>query len=119
MSHPGDGQGVAEAKTAATKNWECIQQAQQLAAACDFAQAEELFLQAGEIDAAIMMYKERHDFGAVIRLVSTYRTPWLLKTHLALARQLKSEGNDPLAEHHYVEAQKLEVWRRSHVARCS
>jgi len=104
MPHTGDEKEVAEAKAAAT-----IQQAQQLAAACDFAQAEQLFLQVGEIDAAISMYKKCHDFSAVIRLVSQYRIKWLLETHLALARQLESEGDNALAEHHYSEAHKLEV----------
>jgi len=81
----------------------CVRQAQQHAAACDFAQAEQLLLQIGEIDNAIMMYQKCRDFNAVIRLVSQYRPNWLLKMHLAIAKQLEGEGDYPRAEHHYVE----------------
>ena len=114
MSHTDEEKRVAEAKAAQengaplTKEYKitCIRQAQQLAAACDFAKAEDLFCQVGEIDNAIMMYKKCRDYNAVIRLVSKHRPQWLLKMHLSLGQQLESEGDYARAETHYVEAKE-------------
>ena len=81
--------------------------AHRLAALQGYAQVEQFLLQVGEIDDAIIMYKNCRDFSSVVRLVSEHRKDLLLKTHLEIGEQLKSEGDHSLAEYHYVKAAEM------------
>lgn len=80
-----------------------LKEAQVLTASGDYAKAESLLLEVGEIDAAINMYMKAREFDSGIRLVDQYRHDWLCKTHVMIARMVEKEGNYSRAEHHYVQ----------------
>ncbi|KAH7315182.1 hypothetical protein KP509_21G038200 [Ceratopteris richardii] len=73
-----------------------------------FKDAEKLYLELGQHDAAINMYKAQGMFDNVIQLVSQFRKDGLHETLLYLAEELERKGMLRDAEHHYLE---LENWK--------
>ncbi|BFY99323.1 hypothetical protein BsWGS_02362 [Bradybaena similaris] len=80
-----------------------ITQARQLEDEGKFREAEKLYVAVEEPDLAITMYKKQRMYGDMIRLVKTHHENLLTDTHLHLAKELESEGNFRLAEHHFLE----------------
>ncbi|CAN0217636.1 unnamed protein product, partial [Discosporangium mesarthrocarpum] len=66
--------------------------------------AEKLYLQVGEVDLAITMYKKARRYDAMVRLVAKHRQDVLKETQQFLAQQLEMEGSLKEAESYYTEA---------------
>ena len=69
-----------------------------------YKEAERMYITVSEPDLAINMYKKAKQYDSMIRLVMKYRRDLLKETHLVVARQLETEGNTKVAEHHYIES---------------
>ncbi|KAI5074597.1 hypothetical protein GOP47_0010558, partial [Adiantum capillus-veneris] len=70
-----------------------------------FKDAEKLYLELGQHDSAINMYKVQGMFDNVIQLVAKFRKDGLHETHLYLAKELEQKGMLRDAESHYLEVQ--------------
>lgn len=86
-----------------------ISQAERLATAGRYKEAERLYLLASEPDLAISMYKKARKFEAMIRLVRKHRPDMVEETLLHLAQQQELEGRMRDAERFYAEAGKWQA----------
>src|SRR5690606_31368388 len=77
---------------------------QQLENKNKYKKAEMYYIKAKEEDMAINMYKNKHLFDDMIRLVSQYRSDLLKDAHRQIASQYEIEGNFTQASHHYIQS---------------
>lgn len=64
--------------------------------------AEQLYVAANLIDAAIEMYRSIKNYDQLIRLVTTHQPDQLIRYHMDIARQLQMDGNRKAAEKHFI-----------------
>lgn len=84
------------------------QKAREFEAVRKYKEAERAYVQADEVDCAIVMYKKAAMYEPMLRLVGQHRKEELVQAHMLVAQACEGEGNLREAERHYCEAKD---WR--------
>ncbi|XP_065670042.1 intraflagellar transport protein 172 homolog isoform X3 [Hydra vulgaris] len=82
-----------------------ISQAEHLESQGKYKEAEKLYITVDEADMAINMYRKAKMYDQMINLVKIHHEDLITDTHIHLAKELESERQYTLAEHHYLEAE--------------